>query len=91
MCSWQHIVAVGDGQTVTIYLDGKPAISGGTAITDTYGSSTCPVNIGGGGVFDATDNWFSGQIDEIYIYQRALSAAEVGGLAGRTEPIVMPF
>ena len=88
---WHHIVAVGDGQTVTIYLDGKPAISGGTAITDTYGSSTYPVNIGGGGVFDATDNWFSGQIDDVYIYQRALSAAEVAGLAGRTEPIVMPF
>ncbi|UCD49494.1 MAG: LamG domain-containing protein [Phycisphaerales bacterium] len=88
---WHHIVAVGDGQTVTIYLDGKPAISGGTAITDTYGSSTYPVNVGGGGIFDATGNWFSGQIDEIYIYQRALSAAEVAGLAGRTEPVVMPF
>jgi len=88
---WHHIVAVGDGTSVTIYLDGKPAVSGGTAITDTYGSSTHPVNIGGGGVFDATDNWFTGQIDEIYVYQRALSAAEVAGLAGLTEPIVMPF
>ena len=88
---WHHIVSVGDGQSVTIYLDGKPVVSGGTAITDTYGTSTFPVNIGGGGIFDATDNWFTGDVDEIAIYQRALSAAEVVGLAGRTEPVAQPF
>ena len=88
---WHHIVAVGDGETVTIYLDGKYAVSGGAAITGTYGSSSYPVNIGGGGVFDDVDNWFTGDIDEIYIYQRALSAAEVAGLAGRTAPVAMPF
>jgi len=88
---WHHIVAVGDGQAITMYLDGKPAITGGAAITDTYGTSTFPINIGGGGVFDATDNWFTGDVDEIYIYQRALSPAEVAGLAGLTEPIAKPF
>jgi len=88
---WHSVVAVADGQTVTLYLDGRPAVSGGTAITDTYGTSTFPVNIGGGGIFDATDNWLTGDIDEIYIYQRALSAAEVAGLAGRTAPVAVPF
>jgi hypothetical protein len=88
---WHSVVAVGDGQTVTIYLDGRPAASGGTAITDTYGSSDFPVNIGGGGIFDAADNWLTGDIDEIYIYQRALSPAEVAGLAGRTAPMALPF
>jgi len=88
---WHSIVAVGDGSSVTIYLDGKPAVSGGTAIDEVYGSSTYPVNIGGGGIFDATDNWFTGDVDEVYIYQRALSAGEVAGLAGRTEPIYKPF
>jgi hypothetical protein len=88
---WHSIVAVGDGASLTIYLDGRPAASGGTAITDTYGTSTFPVNIGGGGIFDATENWFTGDVDEVMIYQRALSAAEVAGLAGRTEPIALPF
>ncbi len=88
---WHHLVAVGDGTSVTIYLDGRAAVSGGTPITDTYGSSTFPVNIGGGGIFDATENWLTGDIDEIYIYQRALSAAEVAGLAGRTQPLAVPF
>ena len=88
---WHSVVAVGDGQIVTIYLDGRLAASGGTAITDTYGSSDFPVNIGGGGIFDATENWLTGDVDEVYIYQRALSPAEVAGLAGRTAPLAVPF
>ncbi len=88
---WHSIVAVGDGTSLTIYLDGRPAVSGGTAIADTYGTSTFPVNIGGGGIFDDIDNWFTGDVDAISIYQRALSAAEVAAVAGRTEPIAQPF
>jgi concanavalin A-like lectin/glucanase superfamily protein len=88
---WHSIVSVGDGTSLTIYIDGKPASTGGSPITDHYGTSTFPVNIGGGGVFDATDNWFTGDVDEISIYQRALSAAEVAGLTGRTAPITVPF
>ena len=88
---WHSIVAVGDGQSLTIYLDGKPAASGGSPIAETYGTSTFPVNIGGGGIFDDIDNWFTGDVDEIYIYQRALSAAEVAALAGMTAPIHQPF
>ena len=88
---WHSIIAVGDGQSLTIYMDGKPAITGGTPVTDNYGTSNYTVNIGGGGIQDATDNWFTGDIDEIYIYQRALSAAEVAGLAGLTGTVTIPF
>ncbi len=87
---WHHVVAVGDGTGITFYLDGKEAVSGG-AETESYGTSTFMFNIGGGGIFDAADNWFSGQIDEVYVYQRALSAAEVAGLAGRTVAVPKPF
>ena len=83
---WHHIAAVGDGSSIVFYLDGKAAVSGGTA-TESYGTSTFFVNVGGGGIFDATENYFTGQIDEIYVYQRALSPAEIAGLAGRTAPI----
>jgi len=87
---WHHIVAVGDGTSIQFYLDGKPAASGGTT-TAGYGTSTFFLSVGGGGIFDATDNWFAGQIDEIYVYRRALSAAEVAGLAGRTAAMPMQF
>ncbi len=88
---WHHITAIGDGTSVTLYLDGRAAVSGGSPIQDTYGASDFPVNIGGGGIFDATENWFIGQIDDVRIYRRALSAAEVAGLSGRTEPLALPF
>jgi hypothetical protein len=74
--SWHHIVGVGDGTTVRIYIDGQLAGTGGTA-TANYGSSAFNFNIGGGGVQDATGNFFTGQIDEVVAYHRALSAAEV--------------
>jgi len=40
----------------------------------------------GGGVFDATGNSYTGLIDEIRIYHRALSPAEAARLAGRPAP-----
>ena len=41
----------------------------GTALT-----STSPLRIGGNGVWP---EWFSGLIDEVRVYNRALSAAEI--------------
>jgi len=87
---WHHLPAAADGTGIVFYLDGRPAASGGTATTS-YGTSTFSVNIGGGGVFDATGNYFIGQIDDVYVYQRALSAAEVAGLAGRAAPMPKPL
>jgi len=34
-------------------------------------------NIGGGGVFDVTGNFFNGQIDDVAIFDQALSAAQI--------------
>jgi hypothetical protein len=94
LAEWHHLVAVGDGTSLTIYLDGKAVATGGSQLDeddDGYGASTSFVNIAGGGIMDATGNWLAGQIDEVYIYRRALSAAEVAGLAGRTQPIFRPL
>jgi hypothetical protein len=87
---WHHILTVGDGSSLTIYLDGYPVATGGS-VTQSYGSSTFNVNIGGGGVFDALGNAFAGQLDDVRIYDRALSAGEALWLSGNTKPIHMPF
>lgn len=87
--TWHHVAAVGDGSTLKIYLDGQLLGTGGGNTLD-YGSSDYPFNIGGGGVWDAGGNQFDGLIDEVAVYDRALSADEVllefrsaaGGLAG---------
>ncbi len=91
---WHHVVATGDGTSLTIYLDGRAVATGGSALDEDdegYGTSTAALNIAGGGVMDTTGNYLAAQIDEVYIYQRALSPAEVAGLTGRTEPIYEPF
>jgi hypothetical protein len=71
---WHHAAVVGD-TSMKIYVDGKLLITG--AGTTNYGTSTYPVNIGGGGVWDSSGNWFTGRMDDVRIYNRALSAAEV--------------
>jgi len=82
--TWHHVAAVADPTSMKIYLDGQLAVTGGGAAN--YGSSTFTFNIGGGGIWDATGNWFSGQTDEVRVYSRALSQAEIGSLAGKTAP-----
>lgn len=47
------------------------------------------VNIGRRGTHD--DRYFQGLIDDVRIYDRALSPAEVAGLAGKTIPYDVSF
>jgi hypothetical protein len=73
---WRHIATVGDGSALRIYFDGELA-GEAAASTQNYGISDDPLNIGGGGVFDASGNQFFGQIDEVAIWTRALSAEQI--------------
>ncbi len=73
---WYHVCAVADGSTLKLYTNGVLAATGGTASSN-YGSSSSTFHIGGGGVFDASGNFFNGQIDEVAVWNRALSAAEI--------------
>jgi hypothetical protein len=86
---WHHIVTVGSGTNLRTFYDGKLAGSGGSAVADNYGSSTFNVNIGGGGVFDGSGNFFTGQIDEVAIYDFALSDARILAhyIAATTGPV----
>jgi len=87
--TWHHITVTGDATSMNIYLDGGLAATGGG--TANYGTSTFPVNIGGGGIWDDSGNWFQGQIDDVRIYNRALSGAEAAWLGGVTVPFDEPF
>ena len=50
---------------------------GGKHMGGTYGASSYNFNMGGGGVFDITGNQLVGTIDEVAIWEVALSEAEV--------------
>ena len=72
----KHIATIADGKNIKNYFDGKLVGTGG-ATTSSYGSSIYNVHIGGGGVYDATGNFFSGQFDEVAIFDKAIPAARI--------------
>lgn len=71
---WQHLAVVQEGGQWTAYLNGAPI---GT-VTQSFGSlSGLPLSIGSSG----NGERFSGALDEVALYDRALSAEEVYALA----------
>ena len=71
---WHHIAATYDGSVQKIYLDGLLL-----GIKDNVGD----MNINDSHVFigsDGTGRYFNGWLDDVRIYNRALSNAEVGSL-----------
>ena len=76
--NWHHVVATYDGTSSKLYVDGS--LEGQVAIAGTITPSTAPLAIGRNGIQD-TDR-FRGSIDDVRIYDRALSAAEVAILHG---------
>jgi steroid delta-isomerase-like uncharacterized protein len=80
---WHHIACSADGQTLTAYLNGQATESTPMgAIT----SSPTPVLIG-------SDGWscdWIGAVDEVRIYNRALSAGEILFLTGYLADVTAP-
>ena len=75
---WYHIAVVWAGVSLTMYFDGQQtAQTEKDCSKDTHGSFDFGVNIGGGGIWDATGNWFTGAMDEVAIFHSALSNADV--------------
>ncbi|MDX6401411.1 MAG: hypothetical protein QOF27_2017, partial [Gaiellaceae bacterium] len=69
---WTHLAATYDGTTERLYVNGTQVSS--LAIAGTILTSTSPLKIGGNSIWG---EWFSGLIDEVRVYNRALSAAEI--------------
>src|SRR5437899_4202772 len=73
---WAHLAIVSDGSpgTMKMYTNGFLA---GSRAHSLPGNNAFAFNIGGGGVFDATGNFFNGQIDEVAIFDKALTADQI--------------
>lgn len=84
---WRHVVLVWDGSTVSTYVDGVFKVSySDSSITNTVAGTTLAI---ADSYVTNTDRNYSGLIDEVRIYNRALSAAEVASLfrfPGGVEP-----
>jgi hypothetical protein len=70
--AWTHVVGTWDGATMTIYVNGDPKASQ---------PLSAPIDTAGSGLFlGSTYNsfdWFTGDMDEVAVYGKALTAARV--------------
>ena len=70
---WHHIVGIYDGTEVALYVDGSLAASAPT-LGATPANNTDAISIAS---FYGVGAFFSGEIDQLHLFERALSASEV--------------
>jgi glucose/arabinose dehydrogenase len=79
--TWSHLAVTYDGTTVRLYVNGTQAA------TRTAGGamsvSTRPLKIGGNAVWG---EWYAGLLDDVRVYNRALTATEIQTDLGRAAP-----
>ncbi len=78
--TWSHLALTHDGAWLRLYVDGAPVAAAPLAGLPGGGPST--LRLGGNGLWG---EWFSGLIDEVRVYDRALAPAEI--VADRDTPI----
>jgi large repetitive protein len=80
---WTHLAGTYDGTTVRLYVNGSLISS--KPLSGNLVSSTSPLRIGGNSIWG---EYFSGLIDDVRIYNRALSNSEIS--TDMTTPVSVP-
>ena len=70
--TWSHLAATYNGSTLRLYVNGAQVSS--KQVNGALANGSGPLHIGGNSVWA---EWFSGQIDDLRVYNRALTVAEV--------------
>ncbi len=70
--TWTHLAATYDGTTLRLYVNG--ALAGSRAVASPLVTSTGVLRLGGNSVWGES---FAGRIDEVRLYNRALTVAEI--------------
>jgi len=70
--AWSHLAATYDGTTMRLFVNGTQVAT--KAITGAMPNTANPLRVGGNA---AWGEYFSGLIDEVRVYNRALSAGEI--------------
>jgi len=85
--AWYHAAAVKSAEGMTLYINGEPV---GAVADDTQFDKSLTKLAVGVLKHDSLSRFFPGAMDEVYLYNRALSPAEIAWLAGRTAPFDRP-
>jgi len=70
--AWSHLAMTFDGTTMRLYVNGTQVAT--RAASGSARSSTAPLRFGGNTVWA---EWFTGRLDELRVYDRVLTAADV--------------
>jgi len=70
--AWSHVAVTYDGTSLRLYVNGT--LNSATSVTGATATSALPMRIGGNSIWG---EFFSGRIDDVRIYNRALSPAEL--------------
>jgi hypothetical protein len=70
--AWTHFATTYDGTTIRLYVGGVQVAT--RAQTGSLLAGTQPLRFGGTAVWA---EWFQGRLDEIRVYDRALTAAQI--------------
>ena len=81
--TWSHLATTYDGTTLRLYVNGVQVSS--SPFSGPVPVSGSPLRIGGNSVWS---EWFAGQIDDVRIYNRVLSASQIA--ADRDTPVAGP-
>jgi hypothetical protein len=70
--AWSYLASTFDGSVLRLYVNGVLVSS--SAVSGSLAASSGVLRIGGNGVWP---EWFAGLIDEVRVYNRALTASEI--------------
>ena len=77
--AWTHLAATYDGTTQRLFVNGVQVAT--KAMTGPIKVSTGALRFGGNNTWN--DEWFAGLLDELRVYNRALTATEIQADMGR--------
>ncbi|ROQ63318.1 glycosyl hydrolase family 2 [Streptomyces sp. 840.1] len=80
---WYHLVGVRAGDELKLYVDGSLAA---TAQAGTADASTGPLSVGRAQYAGEKGDFWNGSIDQVRVYDKALTADEVSALHGTEKP-----
>jgi Concanavalin A-like lectin/glucanases superfamily len=78
--TWTHLAATYGSSTLRLFVNGTQVAT--RSVGSALGTSANPLRIGGNAVWN---EWFQGRIDEVRVYNRALTAADIQ--ADMTRPV----
>ena len=79
---WQHVAGTYDGQQLRLFVNGKPAASTKVATKGPIVPAPVPLVLGRQGA-EAKGKSFAGALDEVMVFDRALTDAEIRQLAAK--------